>query len=104
MQLAPAPAARRAISAPSTLLKPVPATTGMRPFAALTLVETTRSISSGDSEYISPVPPAATRAQNAELAISSTLRASASRSSDKSCRNGVTGKPNTPLSLETKFL
>src|ERR1700683_3268391 len=89
------------MSTPSTVLKPVPATTGIRPFAAFTDVATTCSISSADIEYISPVPPAATSAQNGNAAISSTLRARPSRSSDRSSRKGVTGKPNTPLSFET---
>src|SRR5262249_29090388 len=53
-------------------------------------------ISCGVSERISPVPPAATNAQNGYSTISAIFSASASRSRDRSARNGVTGKPSTP--------
>src|SRR5258707_4975726 len=55
-------------------------------------------------EYNSPVPPAATSAQNGCRTMSATLRARGSRSSDRSLRNGVIGKPNTPVKrVRTSF-
>ena len=61
------------------------------------------TISSTVIEYSSPVPPAATIAQNGYCTMPATLRSSASRSSERSLRNGVIGKPNTPLNCSHVF-